>query len=37
MMALLDGPGYVEEGKTLYTYGHPVFWAPYSLLGDGGR
>jgi CHAT domain-containing protein len=36
MMALLDGPGYVHDGKTLYTYGHPMFWAPYSLIGDGG-
>ena len=36
MMALADGPGYVESGKTVYTYGHPMFWAPYSLIGDGG-
>jgi CHAT domain-containing protein len=36
MMGLLDGPGFVHEGKTLYTYGHPMFWAPYSLIGDGG-
>jgi CHAT domain-containing protein len=36
MMGLLDGPGYVHGGKTLYTYGHPMFWAPYSLIGDGG-
>jgi CHAT domain-containing protein len=37
MMALTDGPGYVEDGKTLYTYGHPLFWAPYSLISDGGN
>jgi CHAT domain-containing protein len=37
MVALIDGPGYVEEGKTLYTYAHPLFWAPYSLIGDGGN
>ena len=36
MMALMDGPGYVENGKTVYTYGHPMFWAPSSLIGDGG-
>src|SRR6185503_14346589 len=30
MVALIDGPGYVAEGKTLYTYAHPLFWAPYS-------
>ena len=37
MMALLDGPGFVDEaGKTLFTYAHPLFWAPYSIIGDGG-
>jgi CHAT domain-containing protein len=36
MMALMDGPGHVENGTTVYTYGHPMFWAPYSLIGDGG-
>ena len=36
MMAMLDGPGFVDEtGKTLFTYAHPLFWAPYSILGDG--
>ena len=37
MVALIDGPGRVEDGRTLYTYAHPMFWAPYSLIGDGGR
>lgn len=36
MVALLDGPGYQEDGKTLFSYGHPIFWAPYTLMGDGG-
>jgi CHAT domain-containing protein len=37
MMVLLDGPGVADSsGRILYTYGHPVFWAPYSLIGDGG-
>lgn len=36
MVALLDGPGYQEDGKTLFSYAHPIFWAPYSLMGDGG-
>ncbi len=36
-MALLDGPGFTDpSGKTLFTYAHPIFWAPYSILGDGG-
>jgi CHAT domain-containing protein len=37
MMGLLDGPGFVDDtGKTLFTYAHPLFWAPYSVIGDGG-
>ena len=37
MMALLDG-GEARDGtgRTLFTYGHPLFWAPYALIGDGG-
>jgi len=36
-MALLDGPGFRDEnGKTLFSYGHPLFWAPYTIIGDGG-
>src|SRR4029079_7834686 len=37
MMALLDGPGATDEkGATAYTYGHPLFWAPYTIIRDGG-
>jgi CHAT domain-containing protein len=37
MMALLDGPGAVDRsGHSIYSYAHPLFWAPYSLIGDGG-
>jgi len=37
MMALLDGPGSVDAtGRTVFTYAHPLFWAPYSVIGDGG-
>jgi CHAT domain-containing protein len=37
MMGLLDGKGFTDEsGKTLFTYGHPLFWAPYTIIGDGG-
>jgi CHAT domain-containing protein len=35
-MALLDGPGYTDAGKTVFTYAHPLFWAPYTIIGDGG-
>ncbi len=36
MMGVMDGPGHVDGGKTLFTYAHPLFWAPYSIVGDGG-
>jgi CHAT domain-containing protein len=35
-MALLDGPGFQDGGKTAFTYAHPIFWAPYTIIGDGG-
>ena len=38
MLALMDGPGYVGPGgKTEFAYAHPLFWAPYTIIGDGGR
>ena len=37
MIALIDGPGYVQGGKSIYAYAHPLFWAPFALVGDGGR
>jgi CHAT domain-containing protein len=37
MMALLDNGGYKDAGgRTLFVYAHPLFWAPYSIIGDGG-
>jgi CHAT domain-containing protein len=37
MVALIDGPGLAgADGKPLFTYAHPIFWAPFSLVGDGG-
>ncbi len=36
MMALMDSPGYrAPDGEVLFTYAHPLFWAPYSIIGDG--
>ena len=33
----MDGPGFVtDDGKTKYTYAHPTFWAPFTIVGDGG-
>jgi CHAT domain-containing protein len=37
MITVLDGPGFTDDkGKTLFSYAHPLFWAPYSIIGDGG-
>lgn len=38
MIALIDGPGYKDPktGKEIFVYAHPLFWAPFSLIGDGG-
>ncbi len=38
MLALIDGPGFVdpETKRPLFSYAHPIFWAPFSLVGDGG-
>jgi CHAT domain-containing protein len=36
MMALLDSGGWRQSGQVLFTYAHPWFWAPYSIVGDGG-
>jgi len=33
---LIDSPGYVDpkSKRLLYSYAHPMFWAPYTLVGD---
>ena len=39
MLELIDGPGFVDSSQDhpLFSYAHPIFWAPFSLVGDGGR
>ncbi|MFM7344649.1 MAG: CHAT domain-containing protein [Tagaea sp.] len=36
---LIDGNGYVDPATraTAFAYAHPIFWAPFSLVGDGGN
>lgn len=37
MLAMIDGKGYRDDdGKILFAYAHPLFWAPYTIVGDGG-
>jgi CHAT domain-containing protein len=35
MLALADGPGGLDAaGKPLYAHAHPLFWAPFVIVGD---
>ncbi|MCA3266338.1 MAG: CHAT domain-containing protein [Azospirillum sp.] len=38
MTGLIEGPGYVDPASraSVFAYAHPIFWAPFSLVGDGG-
>tara|TARA_Y100000294_G_scaffold50003_1_gene47126 strand:+ start:1183 stop:4392 length:3210 start_codon:yes stop_codon:yes gene_type:complete len=38
MVALIDSDGRIDpaSGKAQLSYAHPLFWAPFSLIGDGG-
>ena len=37
MQDLIDRLGYVDrQGRTVFSYAHPLFWAPFSRVGDGG-
>ena len=38
MVGLIDGDGRVDPktGEAVFSYAHPLFWAPFSLIGDGG-
>lgn len=36
MLGLIDGPGHLDStGTAVFSYAHPIFWAPFSLVGDG--
>jgi CHAT domain-containing protein len=37
-LALIDGPGSVDPAskQPLFSYAHPIFWAPFAVVGDGG-
>jgi CHAT domain-containing protein len=37
MLDLIDNLNFMNaEGKIVFSYAHPIFWAPFSLVGDGG-
>jgi len=33
---LIDGQGYSYEGKEIFSYSHPIFWAAFIAVGEGG-
>jgi CHAT domain-containing protein len=35
---LIDRGGLVDadSGQVVFSYAHPIFWAPFTLIGDGG-
>jgi len=34
---LLDKGTFKDDAEqTAFVYAHPLFWAPYSIIGDGG-
>jgi len=33
---LIDGPGYMQNGKELFSYAHPIFWSAFIAVGEGG-
>jgi CHAT domain-containing protein len=37
MISMVDEGGYRDDrGNMVFAYAHPLFWAPYSIIGDGG-
>lgn len=37
MIEIIDGAGYKDpaSGKTVFSYAHPIFWAPFTIVGNG--
>ena len=37
MIEMIDGPGYVDPDSTqsVFSYAHPIFWAPFTIVGKG--
>jgi CHAT domain-containing protein len=38
MVGLIDGPGRIDpkSRKVIFSYAHPLFWAPFTVIGAGG-
>jgi len=37
MLSLMEKNATDATGRATFSYAHPAFWAPFSLVGDGGR
>ena len=39
MLSLIDSPGIKDEisGKIIASYAHPLFWAPFTIIGDSSN
>jgi CHAT domain-containing protein len=36
-LLLINGPGYTDKsGQSLFSYAHPIFWAPFTIVGLAG-
>jgi len=34
---MIDEAGFKDaRGRTAFSYAHPIFWAPFTVVGDGG-
>ncbi len=37
MLELIDDGEYTDaQGRVVFSYAHPIFWAPFTVYGDGG-
>ena len=35
-LSQIDHGGFEIDGKMAFSYAHPIFWAPFTVVGDGG-
>jgi CHAT domain-containing protein len=36
MQHMIDGEGFEVDGERIFSYAHPIFWAPFVVVGNGG-
>ena len=35
LLKLIEETVFEREGRDLFSYAHPIFWAPFTLVGEG--